>query len=188
MPEEIGLPPGLYETLLDEELQALIDSNPDLIPTLVSIDDEASSHTYSQFLGQVIHRALRITKRDERRNLVNRLIEILSAQDGLKYTQRKHLLERPKSLLREIRINLNTESLAVPSTPMSVSSLLTGAGDDPQLEHEIRAEMMSADRVDILVSFIKWSGLRLLRVSALISSDHHIYLMDNTHNSIREGW
>jgi superfamily II DNA or RNA helicase len=162
MPEEIGLPAGLYETLLDEELQALIDANPDLIPTLVAIDDEASPQTYSQFVGQVIQRALRITKSEDRRNLVNRLIEILSAQDGLKYTQRKHLLERPKSLLREIRSHLNTESLAVPSTPMSVSSLLTGAGDDPQLEHEIRAEMMSADRVDILVSFIKWSGLRLL--------------------------
>ncbi len=162
MPEEIGLPAGLYETLLDEELQELIDSNPDLIPTLLAIDDEASTHTYSQFVGQVIQRALRITKREDRRNLVNRLIEILSAQDGLEYTKRKLLLERPKSLLREIRSNLNTESLAVPCTPMSVSSLLTGAGDDPQLEHEIRSEMMSADRVDILVSFIKWSGLRLL--------------------------
>lgn len=162
MPEEIALPAGLYETLLDEELQALIDLNPDLIPTFVAIDDEASPHTYSQFIGEVIRRALRMTKKEDRRNLVNRLIEILSAQDGLKYTQRKHLLERPESLLREIRNNLNTKSLAFPTTPMSVSSLLTGAGDDPQLEHEIRAEMMSADRVDILVSFIKWSGLRLL--------------------------
>lgn len=162
IPGENSLPAGLYEALLDEELQSLIDSNPDLIPTLVAIDDEASPHSYSQFIGQVIKQALRITKSEDRRSLVNRLIELLSAQDGLKYTQRKHLLERPKSLLREIKSNLKTESLAVPSTPMSVSSLLTGAGDDPQLEHEIRAEMTSADRVDILVSFIKWSGLRLL--------------------------
>jgi len=162
MPEKIRMPTGLYEKLLDEELQALIDSNPDLIPTLVVIDDEASPHAYSQFVGQVVRQALRITKSEDRRNLVNRMIDLLSAQDGLRYTQRKHLLERPKSLLREMRSNLNTESLVVPSTPMSVSSLLTGAGDDPQLEHEIRAEMMSADRVDILVSFIKWSGLRLL--------------------------
>ena len=162
MPEKIRMPTGLYEKLLDEELQELIDSNPDLIPTLVVIDDEASPHAYSQFVGQVVRQALRITKSEDRRNLVNRMIDLLSAQDGLRYTQRKHLLERPKSLLREMRSNLNTESLVVPSTPMSVSSLLTGAGDDPQLEHEIRAEMMSADRVDILVSFIKWSGLRLL--------------------------
>ena len=162
MPEKIRMPTGLYEKLLDEELQALIDSNPDLIPTLVVIDDEASPHAYSQFVGQVVRQALRITKSEDRRNLVNRMIDLLSAQDGLEYTRRKHLLERPKSLLREMRSNLNTESLVVPSTPMSVSSLLTGAGDDPQLEHEIRAEMMSADRVDILVSFIKWSGLRLL--------------------------
>lgn len=162
MPERKTLPTGLYETLLDEELQALIDENPDLIPTLELIDDEASPHTYSQFIGQVIKQALKITKKENRRILINRLIELLSAQDGLEYTQRKCLLERPKSLLREVKNNLHTESLIVPSTPMSVSSLLTGAGDDPQLEHELRAEMMSADRVDILVSFIKWSGLRLL--------------------------
>jgi superfamily II DNA or RNA helicase len=156
------MPTGLYEALLDEELEALLNSNPDLIPTLVAIDDEASPHSYSQFVGQILKQALRITKKQDRRGLINRLIDLLSAQDGLQYTKRKHLLERPKTLLREIKSKLDTETLAVPCTPMSVSSLLTGAGDDPPLEHEIRAEMMSADRVDILVSFIKWSGLRLL--------------------------
>ena len=63
MPERKTLPTGLYETLLDEELQALIDENPDLIPTLEVIDDEASPHTYSQFIGQVIKQALKITKK-----------------------------------------------------------------------------------------------------------------------------
>src|SRR5437016_5469686 len=33
---------------------------------------------------------------------------------------------------------------------------------DAQLVHELLQEMPSADGVDILVSFIKWSGLRLL--------------------------
>ena len=61
MPKENSLPAGLYEALLDEELQSLIDANPDLIPTLVAIDDEASPHSYSQFIGQVIKQALRIT-------------------------------------------------------------------------------------------------------------------------------
>jgi HKD family nuclease len=47
-------------------------------------------------------------------------------------------------------------------TPLDISALLTGQGGDPPLEHELRTEMASADRVDMLVSFIKWSGLRLL--------------------------
>lgn len=162
MPVEKRLPEGLYEALLDQELQSLIDANPEMIPTLVPIDDEESPQLYSQFIGQVVKQALRNADKEDRRDLVNQLIDLLSAQDGLKYTRRKRLLVRPKSLLREVRNPLRKQALVVPNSPMSVSSLLTGAGDDPQLEREIRVEMMSADRVDILVSFIKWSGLRLL--------------------------
>ena len=49
-----------------------------------------------------------------------------------------------------------------PETPMTETSLFTGAPGDPQMARELAAEMASADQVDILVSFIKWSGLRLL--------------------------
>jgi len=156
------LPVGLYEQVLDEELGKVLESRPDLVATLVKIDDESCPHTYSQFLAQLLHQALPISKPEKRLAIINSLIDLLSAEDGLDYTKRKRLLGRSKSLLQEVRANDIGAPLPRPETSLRVSSLLTGSGDDPQLEHELRAEMMSADRVDILVSFVKWSGLRLL--------------------------
>lgn len=162
MATENQLSPGLYEQLVDQELSVLLESRPDLIATIVAIDDDSAPHTYSQFLAQLLHQALPIVKPEERLPIINRLVALLSAEDGLDYTKRKQLLSRTRNLLHEIRTNDADAPLHRPETSLRVSSLLTGSCDDPQLEHELRAEMMSADRVDILVSFIKWSGLRLL--------------------------
>ena len=49
-----------------------------------------------------------------------------------------------------------------PETPLSVSCLLTGTRIDPSLISQLRKEFLSADRVDVLCSFIKWSGIRVL--------------------------
>lgn len=151
---------GVYERVLDQELRDLLDANPELKPVLRAIDDEALPHTYAQFVGQLVQQALRISKNEHRMDLVNNLIELLSATDGLEFLRRKLLLSEDKNLL--IEIAKAKTGLPRPETPLAVSSLLTGQGADPPLEHELRAEMMTADRVDIMVSFIKWSGLRLL--------------------------
>lgn len=158
---ESDLPVGLYESLLDEELAVVLAQHPELVATLEKLDDHRSPHSYSQFIWQVLREALPILNLERRLAVTNRLIELLSAEDGLDYTIRKRLLKQPQNVLREIR-HARQPLTERPGSPLSVSSLLTGSGDDPQLERELRLEMLSADRVDILVSFIKWSGLRLL--------------------------
>lgn len=154
------LPQGIYEQLLDDELQERIASAPELRAILRQIDDESSPHLYAQFIAQLLRQSLRQVEPTERIPLLNRLIELLAAQDGLDYLQRRRLLASDRSVLTEI----TTQNRAQPRpvTPLNSSALLTGQGGDPPLEHELRTEMATADRVDLLVSFIKWSGLRLL--------------------------
>ncbi|MEQ9464386.1 MAG: DUF3427 domain-containing protein [Haliea sp.] len=155
------LPIGLYERLLDEELQELLDSKPELKAILRSIDDESQPHTYSRFLLDVLEQALRNEKPDGRLALVNRVVQLVSETDGLEYLIRRKILSKKDQLLLEVQSD-NRRSVR-PTTPLSTSMLLTGQRGDPPLEHELRAEMATVNRVDILVSFIKWSGLRLLR-------------------------
>src|SRR5204863_6656021 len=55
-----------------------------------------------------------------------------------------------------------TRTIQRPVTPLSVAALLTNAPDEPTLGAELRAELSSVDRVDLLCAFIKWHGLRVL--------------------------
>lgn len=162
-----GLVPGLYERLLDEELSLALSVHPELKPILGKLDDEEAPHAYGQFLFRLVVRALRDRRPADRLALVNRLIALLSATDGLDYLQRKTLLAATAPVLLSLQTAVpgGGELVELPrsTTPLSTSSLLTGARHDPPLEHELRQEMVTADRVDILVAFIKWAGLRLLQ-------------------------
>lgn len=154
------LPIGIYEQLLDEALQTRFAASPELRIMLRQIDDESAPHLYAQFVSKLLQESLRQLEHADRIPLLNRLIELLAAQDGLDYLHRHRLLAADKSLLTEI--TRQKQPSPRPITPLNCSALLTGKGGDPTLEHELRSEMATSDRVDLLVSFIKWSGLRLL--------------------------
>ena len=50
-----------------------------------------------------------------------------------------------------------------PLTGLSESELFSGSNAGISLESELKREILSADRIDWLVSFIKWAGIRIFR-------------------------
>ena len=50
-----------------------------------------------------------------------------------------------------------------PSLPLNVTDLLVNARDEVRIGAELIKELQSADRVDLLCSFLKWSDYRQLR-------------------------
>ena len=67
---------------------------------------------------------------------------------------------RPLSALRSI--HRQSAPFVAPATGVLRPWLFTAGRADPSLLADLRAELDSADEVDILVSFIKWSGVRKL--------------------------
>jgi superfamily II DNA or RNA helicase len=61
-----------------------------------------------------------------------------------------------------------------PSTPLTEQALFTNSKGEPRIDHELESELATSDRVDILVSFIKMSGIRLLEKQLLKLRDRGV--------------
>lgn len=155
---------GIYEALLDEQLRAALRDHPELRSIVGKVDSEEQPSRYAAFLAKVIEKALRLEHDEEARvSLCNRLIKLMSEGTDGSFLAQHALVKDEKQLLLEVTTpNYAHSGMPRPLTPLAESSLFTGSPNDPQLIHELQKEMYSAEAVDILVSFIKWSGLRLL--------------------------
>lgn len=158
------LPEGLYERLLDKDLKSILELHPELRSVFGKIDPEEEPARYAAFLGKLLEKALRLEDDPATRlRLCNEIIEQITGDPKAQFLQDRQLVEADKPLLLEITPpNYAQGGILRPETAMGESSLFTGSPADPQLVHELGREMRSADSMDLLVSFIKWSGLRLL--------------------------
>ena len=155
---------GIYEALLDELLQEALTQHPELRSVFGKIDQEEQPAIYASFVAKVIEQALREEKDPEKRlDICNRILGQVASEPGLSHLANRRLVQEKKTILLEITpSNYGSSRVPRPQTSLTESSLFTGSPQEPQLAHELLEEMKSADSVDILVSFIKWSGLRLL--------------------------
>jgi superfamily II DNA or RNA helicase/HKD family nuclease len=157
---------GVYESLLTEGLNEQIQTRPGLVPAYGTVDDAEQSLVIARHLGPVIERSLRsAANAEERARLVSRILAVLPSAwaDG----ETLHLVE-PGKITRVEEVAsaaaLNRVSLPRPATPFSDAALMTNSRNEPTLAAELRAEMGSADQVDLLCAFVKWQGIRLLEV------------------------
>ena len=168
------LHPGLYEqiinTALNNELAEISAARKSVAP----IDGAEASKMLAQYLADVIRQGLDNVLDNggsiaEQISLTNRIVELIQnvtneAEFAAMSVDRR--AEQLLALLREADPRLaagkTAADMARPDTSVAQSSLFTGAAHEPQMFTELKKEIVSSDRIDMLVSFIKWSGLRLL--------------------------
>lgn len=173
MPNANRLPPGLYDTLVDQRLDALLKALDDsLLGDVESFDPAEASDRLSRLFAEALRSALEAaTKTEQKAALIARLREVLVDTDGRLLDDGELLLADPEHAkspprLLEVRPRLSglapTQPTKRPTTPLADSALLMNAPGEPALAQEIQAELASADRVDLLIAFVKWSGIRLV--------------------------
>ena len=167
---------GIYEELIDEYLRDALTQHPELRSVFGKIEPDEQPARYASFVAKVLEQALREESDPVRRlSLCNLILGHVAKEPGMNHLEKHRLVPGPKPVLLEITpANYGMSGIPRPHTPISESSLFTGSPQEPQLAHELQAEMRSADAVDVLVSFIKWSGLRLLIPAFEDLRDRHI--------------
>ncbi len=146
---------GLYESLRTNDLATRLAAQPELLSAFGQVDDDASPEVLARHIGQLTRAALLDAKPENRVALANDLLHALQHPDSIHAGPQQLLsLAVPEKLRRR--------NLRRPTTRLSDAAMLTNGKDDPNLAGEIRAEMASANRVDLLCAFIRWTGLRLL--------------------------
>ena len=144
---------GIYEQLLTEGLSSRLVG---LRTQLGTVDEAEQAAVLGEHVGRRVGQALRGVRPEDRVATVNALLRLL--QDDLVAPGPKQLLAAARQDAPGVWRLLTTR----PAVPLSRAALLTNATSDPKLGSELRAELATADRVDLLCAFIKWSGLRIV--------------------------
>ena len=164
---------GIYEQVLNQIISEKLLVNSEDEPVLENIDEEEASKVLSKYISEVIEKGLENVKDSgggiqKQIQLCNGLIQhIVEITDSDHYTdltidnQAKLLVALLKKKDSIHAVNEKVDIIR-PKTSISQSSLFTGALHEPSMFSEFKKEILSCDRIDMLVSFIKWSGLRLI--------------------------
>jgi len=165
------LPNGIYERLLDVATERLIGEPGADTVSLRTLQSAETPLAFARHLLRSLQSAFsRLPEEDGQRlrvDLANEILRLASNRAEASDLLDRFLAVPPRELLEVFDADTggaqNGPRLIRPDTPLSSGCILTGSRLDPTLESQIRKEMVTADRVDFLCSFIKWGGIRTLR-------------------------
>ena len=174
------LPPGIYEQVISNGFAQLLDALPAGRKDEGSIDAAEAPAILTDYLAAFLQQALaEVGEGNEAKEalpaqiaLANELIAFLQqkrqqAQHDVAENADAPLIDAAgKQLLgitqeNELPLKKNAH-LPRPTTSLIETSLFTGARQEPSMFVELKKEIATSDRLDLLVSFIKWSGLILI--------------------------
>jgi superfamily II DNA or RNA helicase/HKD family nuclease len=150
---------GLYESVVTTDLERHLEGLVDRDTELGKVDPADQTHVLARHLADVLERRLAAEK-DPHRKLVlaNGLLRAIDQADRsvVEPVSQLHAIRRPPGPGHVARYALR------PRTPLNDAALLTNAHGEPSLAAELKAEIESADSIDLLCAFVMWRGVRLL--------------------------
>lgn len=174
---------GIYEQLINEKIRSqLLKLSPDMyLVETEKLDVEEAKTFLSAYISSVTRTALSFVREDskgkEKLKDVDVLIQqIQTCNEIIEILQRKLndkdfsllKLDEQAELLTSIQHTVNStpttkpRRLSRPITPLTQSSLFTGSQAEPNMLEELKREIATCNEIEWLVSFVKWSGLRII--------------------------
>ncbi|MFJ9213167.1 DUF3427 domain-containing protein [Streptomyces sp. NPDC102264] len=154
---------GLYEQLitlrLEDRLKQLDSTGWRTID--VEVGTESTPHVLARHVAETVRHVLQGLPAAERVHAANHILESVSTLAGAQEWV-DMVADGPRQLMSIAEQTAPGVYAIRPATPLSDIALLTNSPDDPNLGFELRAELATADRVDLLCAFVKWHGLRVL--------------------------
>lgn len=162
---------GLYEQVINKSLDRELERSDDIVASTGKLDGAEAPQILSHYISELVEKGLRQVSSDDisgQLSLANRIVSAIAEATGDSDFDGMSVAERAEQLLA-VAEKKNTLSSVTgefspvrPKTSLAASSLFTGSMYEPSMMSELEKEIQSADRVDMLVSFVKWSGLRLI--------------------------
>ncbi len=174
----MSLKPGLYEQVINNSISNELKEIPEQQKEIKTIDKAEASKVLSTYIQEVVQKGLdnigdgcvdaseALSAKVELTNQIVNLIKQKTNEDSFAELSVDSKAQQLLALLKDkdpmLAVGKNASNLNRPETSIAQSSLFTGANHEPQMYCELKKEIASADKIDMLVSFIKWSGLRLI--------------------------
>jgi len=161
------LGPGLYESLVTEGLKAQLDALADELPVEQrALRSAEASDRIAWHLSRQIDAALGDVSDENRvevglriaRALLDRLGELVDVDPAVVPVDPATVLH---AILRR-RPDGSTQPIDEPLIPLLDTTLLTSAPGEPNLVNQLRSEIESADEIDLVMAFIRRSGINPL--------------------------
>ena len=167
---QFGIYEQLINSLISNKLNRL-DTNKFYLKT-IQLDKNEASTVLTQYLSKILNLGLNLISGEDsiekQINLINKIILLLKDEIE-KQDFEQNLLDTNTSILKAVFPKIDSKITnfddyikeITPYTGLTQSELFTGSNASVSLESEIKKEILSSDKIYFLVSFIKWSGIRI---------------------------
>lgn len=162
---------GLYEALITNDSAASLEALEELVAESDGLTAETAPHVLAQHLYVLIEKVLRSAPNEDKLatqiRLASQLVDHLASANWESGVDTADAASEPGRLLLSLRNRANdrlgTGQVRRPLLSLRQSDLIVNGPRDLSLGSQIRSELASADKVDLLLAFLKFSGLRVVR-------------------------